>query len=160
MQKVSHFRSLFVKAVRACSPSHVSSVFPCSQSLDDANSGFGPARIAGAAFIDSLEVNGILSMQGFVGLERDRTHMLDVLTGAFGLPSSSIPALTLHSRVFHVWEVINKRVAERLLVASQYTAYGETLVVRQRDFLIYVEALSSAKGLVIVVERVPGQDAP
>ena len=39
----------------------------------------------GAAFIDSLEVNGILSMQEFAGLERDRTHMRDVLTGAFGL---------------------------------------------------------------------------
>ena len=58
----------------------------------------------GTAFIDSLEVNGILSMQEFAGLERDRTHMHDVLTGAFGLPSFSIlhPDLTLLSRVLHV----------------------------------------------------------
>ena len=111
--------------------------------------------IVGVAFIDILNVNGILSMQEFAGLERDRTHMRDVLTGAFGLPGSSVQDLNLLSRVLHVWEMRNKRVAERLLVASQYTAYGETLKMRQNDFLIYVEALSSAKGRVVVDVRVP-----
>ena len=41
----------------------------------------------GAAFIDTLQANGILSIQEFAGLERDRTHMRDVLTGSFGLPT-------------------------------------------------------------------------
>ena len=112
---------------------------------------------AGAAFIDSLEVNGIFSIQEFAGLERDKTHMRDVLSGAFGLPCSSIQALTLHSRVFRVWEVINKWVAERLLVASQYESFEETLKMRQSDFLINVEALNSAKNLVVVEERVTGR---
>ena len=111
----------------------------------------------GAAFIDTLEVSGILSMQEFAGLERDRTHMRDVLTGAFGLPSSSVQDLTLLSRILHVWEVSNKRVAERLLVASQYKAHQETLEMRQSDYLIYVEALNTAKGLVVADERVPGR---
>ena len=59
----------------------------------------------GAAFIDTLELDGILSMQGFAGLERDRMHMRDVLPFAFGLPSSSVQDLTLLSRILHVWEV-------------------------------------------------------
>ena len=57
------------------------------------------------------------------------------------------------SPLLHVWEMSNKRVAERLLVASQYTAYGETLKMGQNDFLIYVEVLSSAKGRVVVDMR-------
>ena len=50
-----------------------------------------------------------------------------------------------------------KRVAERLLVASQYKAHGETLGMRQSDYLIYVEVLNSAKGLVVADERVPSR---
>ena len=111
----------------------------------------------GAAFIDSLEVNGILAVQEFAGLERDRTHMPDVLNDAFGLPSSSIQDPSLHSRMLHVWEVSNERVAERLLVASQHKAHGEILEMRQSDFLVYVKALNSAKGLVVVDERVLGR---
>ena len=107
----------------------------------------------GAAFIDTLEANGILSIQDFAGLERYRTHMRDVLSGAFGLLNSSVQDLTLLSRILHVWEVSNKRVAVRLLVASQYKAHGETLEMRQRDYLIYVEALNLAKGLVVADER-------
>ena len=83
--------------------------------------------------------------------------MRDVLTGAFGIPCSSIQDLTLLSRVLHVWEVSNKRVAERLLVASQYKSHGETLEMRQSDFLIYVEELNSAKGLVVVDKRITGR---
>ena len=41
----------------------------------------------GATFIDTLQANDILSIQEFAGLERDRTHMRDVLTGSFGLPT-------------------------------------------------------------------------
>ena len=123
------------------------------------------AAVAAPAPLATLVQNaseGILAdmrflFEEFAGLERGRTHMRDVLHDAFGLPCSSIQALTLHSRVFRVWEVINKWVAGRLLVASQYMAYGETLEMRQRDFLIYVEALNSAKGLVVVDERVPGR---
>ena len=110
-----------------------------------------------AAFIDILEISGILSMQRFAGLERDRMHMRDVLTGAFGLPSSSVQDLTLLSRILHVWEVSSTRAAERLLVASQYEAHGETLEERQSDYLICVEALDSAKGLVVADERVAGR---
>ena len=35
--------------------------------------------------------------------------------------------------------------------------HGETLEMRQSDYLIYVDALNSAKGLVVAYERVPGR---
>ena len=83
--------------------------------------------------------------------------MRDVLTGAIGLPNTSVQDLILLSRIFHVWEVSNKRVAEHFLFASQYIAHGETLEMRQSDNLIYVEALNSAKGLLVDDERIPGR---
>lgn len=66
-------------------------------------------KYVGATFIDTLEFGIFPSTQGFVELEHDRTHMRDVLTGAFGLPSSSVQDLTMLGRILHVWEALDER---------------------------------------------------
>ena len=105
--------------------------------LDDGN--------VGAAFYVTLEANCTLSIQGFAGLERGRTHMRDVLTGVFNLPNSSVHGIVMLSGISHVWEVSSKGVAER-----------ETLEMHQSDNLFHVEALNSVKRLVAAGDRVPG----
>lgn len=107
-------------------------------------------------FIDTLDANGVLSVQEFADLEHDRGHMRAVLTGPFGLPTTTIQELNPMRRILNVWESSQKPVSERVLVSSQCEAHGETVKMRRFDSLVHVGALNTARGLDLLDERLPG----
>ena len=93
----------------------------------------------GAAFMDSLEVNGFISMQEFAGLEHNRTHMRDVIIGAFGLPCSEFLIYVEALNSAECLVVVEKRITGRMLL--------EAIVEQMREGELYPDQFSDVENV-------------